>query len=114
MTTGLDAVMAEVAVSRDGNISVRTNAVDMGNGSATSLAIATGAILGQNARTIVMGDTTVLKPALGLDTSTLSGKNWTDPRWTPTMPGSSGACVTAFHQVHAVCQTPPGTAPFAS
>jgi CO/xanthine dehydrogenase Mo-binding subunit len=103
--TGLDAVMAEVSISAEGEIAVRTNAVDMGNGSATSLALTTDAALGHNAGTIHMGDTALLKAALGLDTTTMRpGNNWSDPRWTLAMPGASGACLTAFHQVHAVEQ----------
>jgi len=103
--TGVDGVMAEVSMSRDGEISVRTASVDMGNGSATSLAISTGAILGQNAGTIHMGDTTLLARALGLDTTMMRpGNSWSDPHWTPALSGPSSACLTAFHQVHAVEQ----------
>lgn len=101
--TGIDAVMAEVSIDAGGAIAVRTNAVDMGNGSATSLALATAAILGQNAAAITMGDTLVLKAALGLDTAlSRPSNNWSEPHWTPAMPGPSSACLTAFHQVHAI------------
>jgi CO/xanthine dehydrogenase Mo-binding subunit len=100
---GADGVMAEVSMSRDGEIAVRTHCVDMGNGSATSLAISTGAILGANAARIHMGDTTHLVDALGLDSNpTRPSDNWANPRWTPILNASSSACMTAFHHVHVV------------
>ncbi len=103
--SGADAVMAEVSISRNGDIAVRTHCVDMGNGSATSLAISTGAILGRNASSIHMGDSAHLADALGLDTTpTRPTNNWVNPRWTPIMNGSSSACLTAFHHVHVVQQ----------
>ncbi len=103
--TGADGVMAEVSIARDGEIVVRTHCVDMGNGSATSLAVSTGAILGRNAATVEMGDTTQLAAALGLDTRPMRPtNNWADPRWTPVLNGSSSACLTAFYHVHVVGQ----------
>ena len=103
--TGADGVMAEVSIAPDGDVAVRTHCVDMGNGSATSLAISTGAILGRNAGTVEMGDTTRLAAALGLDTRpTRPVNNWANPRWTPVLNGSSSACLTAFHHVHVVKQ----------
>jgi CO/xanthine dehydrogenase Mo-binding subunit len=103
--TGADGVMAEVSISRTGDIAVRTHCVDMGNGSATSLAITTGAILGRNAGTIRMGDAAPITAALGLDSvPTQLGNNWANPRWTPVMNGASSACLTAFHHVHVVQQ----------
>lgn len=54
--TGKDPVLGNVAIEPDGRISVTTNAVDMGNGSATSLALATSVWLGTNASTIDMGN----------------------------------------------------------
>ena len=103
--TGVDGVMAEVALSRDGEISVRTDSVDMGNGSATSLALSTGVLLGRNAAAMHMGDTAQLSEALGLDIlPTRASNNWLNPRWTPILFGTSSSCRTAFHQVHAVEQ----------
>ncbi len=103
--TGVDGVMAEVTLSRDGEISVRTDSVDMGNGSATSLALCTGAPLGRNATAMHMGDTAQLSEALGLDIlPTRASNNWLNPRWTPILFGTSSSCRTAFHQVHAVEQ----------
>ncbi len=102
--TGADGVMAEVSVSRVGEISVRTNCIDMGNGSATALALCTAASLGGNASAVRMGDTTKLVAALGLDSETTSSHHWSEPRWTAVLSGASSACVTAFHQAHAVQQ----------
>jgi CO/xanthine dehydrogenase Mo-binding subunit len=103
--TGSDGVMAEVSIAPDGEVAVRTHCVDMGNGSATSLAVSTGDILGRNAGIVEMGDTTRLVAALGLDTTpTRPSNNWVNPRWTPVLVESSSACMTAFHHVHAVRQ----------
>lgn len=95
--TGKDGVMAEVALAPDGRLTVRTNCVDMGNGSATTLAISTAGWLGRNAHDVVMGDVGSFN-ALGLHST--SGGNWSDPRWTASFSMSSSACLTAFHQVH--------------
>jgi CO/xanthine dehydrogenase Mo-binding subunit len=103
--TGSDGVMAEVSIAPDGEVAVRTHCVDMGNGSATSLAVSTGDILGRNAATVEMGDTTRLAAALGFDTTpTRPSNNWVNPRWTPVLAESSSACMTAFHHVHVVRQ----------
>ena len=103
--TGADGVMAEVSISRDGDIAIRTTCVDMGNGSATTLAVGTHAILGQNAGTVSLGDTTGLTAALGLDAPPARGsRDWSDPHWTPVLSGPSSACLTAFHHTHAVQQ----------
>jgi len=54
--TGSDGVMAAVELAADGAITATTNCVDMGNGSATTLAISTAASLGANASAIRMGE----------------------------------------------------------
>jgi CO/xanthine dehydrogenase Mo-binding subunit len=102
--TGADGVMAQVSISRQGEISIRTSVVDMGNGSATTLAVGTSTMLGRNASAIHMGDTTRLGAALGFDRSTARGHDWSDPHWTPVQSGPSSACLTAFHHTHAVEQ----------
>jgi CO/xanthine dehydrogenase Mo-binding subunit len=56
--TGTDGVMACVQLEPDGKVTIITNAVDMGNGSATSLAISTARWLGANAGSIEMGNIT--------------------------------------------------------
>jgi CO/xanthine dehydrogenase Mo-binding subunit len=95
--TGKDGVMAEVALDAAGRLTVRTNCVDMGNGSATTLAISTATWLGGNAHDVVMGDVGSFN-ALKLNSE--QGGSWTDPHWTAGFAMSSSACLTAFHQVH--------------
>lgn len=95
--TGTDGVMAEVALAPDGRLTVRTNCVDMGNGSATTLAISTAAWLGRNAHDVVMGDVGSFN---ALDLHSDNKGSWADPRWTASFSMSSSACLTAFHQVH--------------
>lgn len=95
--TGKDGVMAEVALAPDGRLTVRTNCVDMGNGSATTLGISTAAWLGHNAHDVVMGDVGSFN---ALDLNNTPGGSWSDPRWTASFSMSSSACLTAFHQVH--------------
>lgn len=102
--TGADCAMAEVAIDAEGGLTVRTNCIDMGNGSATSLAISTARHLGANARTVEMGDAARFA-ALGLSADpTPPEAPWDDPRWTAGYDLSSSACMTAFHQVHVVEQ----------
>lgn len=95
--TGKDGVMAEVALAADGRLTVRTNCVDMGNGSATTLALSTAGWLGRNAHDIAMGDVASFN---ALDLNSEPGGSWTDPHWTASFSMSSSACLTAFHQVH--------------
>jgi CO/xanthine dehydrogenase Mo-binding subunit len=56
--TGNDGVFGRVELAPDGTVTVTTNAVDMGNGSATSLALSTARWLGANASSIEMGNST--------------------------------------------------------
>ncbi len=95
--TGTDGVMAEVSISAAGELTVRSNCVDMGNGSATTLAISTAGFAGNNAAKILMGDAAYFN-ALGMNQD--SGGNWSNPAWTASFSMSSSACLTAFHQVH--------------
>ena len=95
--TGKDGVMAEVSLAPDGRLTVRTNCVDMGNGSATTLALATAGWLGHNAHDIAMGDVAGFN---ALDLNSDPGGNWSQPNWTASFAMSSSACLTAFHQVH--------------
>lgn len=95
--TGKDGVMAEVAMDAGGRLTVRSNCVDMGNGSATTLAISTAGWLGHNAHGVVMGDVGSFN---ALDVSTYKGGDWSQPNWTAGFAMSSSACLTAFHQVH--------------
>ena len=122
--TGRDGVMAAVEMSPDAAITVHTNCVDMGNGSATTLAISTARHLGRNAERIGMGAVNMFnalelssrrRHPPGRPTEKLHATEWAtlteatpepwdNPRYTPRFASSSSACLTAFHQVHAVEQ----------
>jgi CO/xanthine dehydrogenase Mo-binding subunit len=95
--TGTDGVLAEVTISATGELTVRTNCVDMGNGSATTLAISTASFAGNNATHIKMGDVATFS---NLKMNQDFGGKWSDPAWTASFSMSSSACLTAFHQVH--------------
>lgn len=99
--TSGDGAVASVSLAPDGSISVASDAVDMGNGSATTLATVAGHILGRNASRIEMGGY-ALFPDTGL--SDKEGGAWDDPKWTAKGVGSSSACLTGLHQVHVVQQ----------
>jgi CO/xanthine dehydrogenase Mo-binding subunit len=100
--TGLDGVMAGVEIDAQGAVSLMTNCVDMGNGSATSLAISTARYLGANAARVNMGEVDSLTKHLPLQTG--GDDQWDNPLWTASFSMSSSACLTAFHQVHVVEQ----------
>ncbi len=95
--TGTDGVMAEVSISANGELTVRTNCVDMGNGSATTLAISTASFAGNNASQIKMGDAGYFN---SLQMTSGGNPQWNIPSWTASFSMSSSACLTAFHQVH--------------
>src|SRR5712692_2373162 len=67
--TGNDGVFGRAELAPDGTITVTTNAVDMGNGAATSLALSTARWLGANAFSIEMGNST-FSNVLNLTSST--------------------------------------------
>jgi CO/xanthine dehydrogenase Mo-binding subunit len=128
--TGSDGVMAAVSVNRDGSIKVITNAVDIGTGSATTLAIVTARHLGRNASDIETGQAGLFTANLKLSSTPeaapdpqryrkrshvlfqrLVGSSvdpsedkWSNPNYTASFTMSSSASITAFHQVHAVRQ----------
>lgn len=99
--TSGDGMLGSVKILPDGRISVISNAVDMGNGSATTLAVVTARHLGNNAHEIQMGDPEVFQ---ALELTSGGTPQWENPRWTKKFSGSSSACLTAFHQVHAIEQ----------
>jgi len=68
--TGRTGVIAAIDIAADGTVGVYSNCVDMGNGSATTLAISTASWLGTNAARVLMGDPgrfTVLDLSPGTD-----------------------------------------------
>ena len=99
--TSGDGVLASVEINADGEVFVVSDAVDMGNGSATTLATVVGDILGRNASQIEMGGYQLF-PETKL--SDAWGGSWDDPNWTAKGYGSSSACLTGLHQVHVVQQ----------
>ncbi len=101
--TAGDGMVAAVEIDPDGRINVRSNAVDMGNGSATTLGVVIGPILGANAQSVEMGSSKVFK-ATGLSARALPA-DWGNPHWTQGEVMSSSACLTGLHQVHTVQQT---------
>lgn len=98
---GADAVNAAVSLERDGTIRLTTSAVDMGQGLATALAVATGDSLGKNADEIDLGevdafDALELVGGLRIEAD--------DPRWTPIVQNSTRASSGSSRWVHAAEQ----------
>ncbi len=89
--TSGDGMVASVEMDTEGNITVASDAVDMGNGSATTLATVVGKILGRNASSITMGGYQLFSET-GLKDP--YGGAWNDPTWTAKGVGSSSACLT--------------------
>jgi len=100
--TGRDGVMAAVEIDAGGKLRVTTNAVDMGNGSATSLAISTAKWLGANADDIRMGDPSPFAALNLSEAPSTKPWDWSNPRWTPALYMSSSASMTGCQQVHVV------------
>jgi CO/xanthine dehydrogenase Mo-binding subunit len=95
--TMFDGSVAEVSIDARGEIALRSHAVDMGQGTATALAVTPLARLGAPAARVEMGQTTYFD-ALGLVT-----KGSPDhPRWTPATFGASSASMSAFFHVQTV------------
>lgn len=102
--TSGDGMVAAVHIDADGRIRVESDAVDMGNGSATTFSVVVGPILGANAAQVDMAGYT-LWGQTGLTTTDSTGTGWANPDWTQKSVGSSSACLTGLHQVHVVQQT---------
>ncbi len=106
--TSGDGVVAAVLLDRDGTWTVQSDAVDMGNGSATTLGVVIGDILGANAATVDMGGYTLFaQTGLRLKDEVVhcgEDPNWDNRHWTKKGVGSSSACLTGLHQVHVVQQ----------
>lgn len=106
--TSGDGVVAAITLTPDGTYDLQSDAVDMGNGSATTLGVVIGDILGANASTVGMGGYTLFAQT-GLTKNSKIGcqgdAGWDDPKMTKKGVGSSSACLTGFHQVHVARQT---------
>lgn len=99
--TGADAALDEVAIDADGRITVTTNVIDMGTGTATTLAIATAGKLGANAETVNTG---FLEPFKALELEEGFKLQPANPRWTPIIYESTKAASTSSKWVHGVEQ----------
>ena len=99
--TGADAALDEVAIDAQGNITVTTNVIDMGTGTATTLAIATAKHLGANAAKINTG---FLAPFDALRLEEGFKMQPGNPRWTPLIFESTKAASTSSKWVHGVEQ----------
>ena len=100
--TGADAIFNDVAIDPLGQITVTTHAVDMGNGSATTLALSTAAILGANATSVKLGEIDLFKQLDMVESFEPQPQN---PRWTPLLFMSSKAATTSSRWVHSVEQS---------
>ncbi|MGF6970994.1 CO/xanthine dehydrogenase Mo-binding subunit [Paraburkholderia sp. WC7.3g] len=100
--TGKDPIFAMVEIKQDGKLRVLTHYTDMGNGAATTLALAPADHLGQNAHQILMSEVDAFASIRDFDFKGL-GK-WDDSRsGAISFPfGSSSACLGAFHHFAAV------------
>ena len=99
--SGADAVMSQVRIDPDGRISVVTNNVDMGQGSATAHALMTSKALGHNADAIDTGRTDIFRE-LKLVGSFKEQPN--NPRWTPIIWNSTKATAGVGRWLHATEQ----------
>ncbi|MCG6902026.1 MAG: molybdopterin-dependent oxidoreductase [Rhodobacter sp.] len=107
--TSGDGVVAAITLGPTGTWDVQSDAVDMGNGSATTLGVAIGFVLGSNASTVEMGGYTLFGQT-GLTADSKIGcdpehPTWDNSRFTKKAVGSSSACLTGLHQVHVVKHT---------
>lgn len=106
--TTRDSALAEVKISPEGLISIGTNYLDMGNGTATTLALACAHKLGQNASEMKMGmikDFNILELFSEFCTKQERldelAKN---PRFTPEIMMSTAASAGAYQHRHVVLQ----------
>ncbi len=99
--TGANAALDEVAIDAEGRITVTTNVIDMGTGTATTLAIATAKYLGANATAVRTG---YLRPFDALKLEASFKMQADNPRWTPIIYESTKAASTSSKWVHGVEQ----------
>ena len=99
--TGADAVFNAVSIDPAGQITITTHAVEMGNGSLTTFALATADILGANASYVKQGEIALFKKLQMVESFEPHPEN---PRWTPLLFMSSKAATTSSRWVHSVSQ----------
>ncbi|WP_321796833.1 xanthine dehydrogenase family protein molybdopterin-binding subunit [Caballeronia sp. J97] len=101
--TAKDGVFAMVEIGPGTGLRVLTHYTDMGNGAATTLALAPARYLGRNAQQITMSDAEVFFAIEGFKAADLGkwGK-FSDAKGLSGPFGSSSACLGAFHHYQAV------------
>jgi CO/xanthine dehydrogenase Mo-binding subunit len=99
--SGADAVMSQVRIGPDGRLTVVTNNVDMGQGSATAHALMTAKALGRNADDIDTGRTEIFRELQLVGSFKEQPKN---PRWTPIVWNSTKATAGVGRWLHATEQ----------
>jgi CO/xanthine dehydrogenase Mo-binding subunit len=106
--TNLDACLAELHIDTDGRIGVKTNAIDMGNGAATTLALTVASVLGKNADAMTLGATQDFSPLKLVssfdDSQDKETEHARNPRWVPYLSMSMAASASAYQMRHAVIQ----------
>lgn len=98
---GADAVMSAVWVDPAGGVHLSTNAVDMGQGLATTLALSTATALGRNAESIQTGEMELFEKLELVGGFAMQKDN---PRWTPIVWNSTKSSSGAARWVHSVEQ----------
>jgi len=99
--TGADGIFQGVAIDENGRITVTSHAVDMGTGTATTLAITTARALGANADEVKTGEIAIFAKLEMVESFTELKDN---PRWTPIAFMSHKASTTSGRWVHGVDQ----------
>jgi CO/xanthine dehydrogenase Mo-binding subunit len=100
--TGADAVFQGVSIDDRGRIAVTTHAVDMGTGTATTLAITTARALGANADEVKTGEIEIFDELGMVESFDPQPDN---PRWTPITFMSHKAATTSSRWVFGVDTT---------
>lgn len=100
--SGADAILAEVGIDATGKIVVSSHAIDMGNGTATTMALATARALGANADEVRTGETGIFAALQLVESFTEQPDN---PRWTPIIYNSTKASSGSSRWVHGVEQS---------
>ena len=105
---GDDACLAGLLLDQQGQLSLITNGVDMGNGSATTLPLSLKTILGRAADSVQIGATTqfdalqIYDKMAQNEAEQLSMSK--DPRWVPLVSMSTAASTSAYQLRHSVLE----------
>ena len=99
--TGADAVMSSISIDAKGKLVLSTNAVEMGQGIATTLAISTAEALGKNVEEVQTGEVALFENLELVGGFEMQKDN---PRWTPVIWNSTKASSGSSRWAHAVKQ----------